>query len=137
MSNRDQSVKINIDYYMLMLIYIYIYIYIFFFLSFSHGDFYTILDLPEGDHQYKFFVDGQWLSSPVDVSKTCWFFFSMLFFLILVTYFIGHFVLLLPFKLNFGSIVNHLIYFVVYIYFVYFFSHILLHIYVYIYIQKF
>ncbi|GFS15406.1 5'-AMP-activated protein kinase subunit beta-2 [Elysia marginata] len=35
----------------------------------SHGDFYTILDLPEGDHQYKFFVDGQWLSSPVDLQK--------------------------------------------------------------------
>ncbi|XP_059156372.1 5'-AMP-activated protein kinase subunit beta-2-like isoform X2 [Physella acuta] len=32
----------------------------------SHGDFYTILDLPEGDHQYKFFVDGQWVNSPND-----------------------------------------------------------------------
>jgi len=32
----------------------------------SHGDFYTIVDLPEGEHQYKFFVDGQWLHSPVD-----------------------------------------------------------------------
>ncbi|XP_055878674.1 5'-AMP-activated protein kinase subunit beta-1-like isoform X6 [Biomphalaria glabrata] len=30
----------------------------------SHGDFYTILDLPEGEHQYKFFVDGQWVNSP-------------------------------------------------------------------------
>ncbi|KAH9498252.1 5'-AMP-activated protein kinase subunit beta-2 [Bulinus truncatus] len=30
----------------------------------SHGDFYTILDLPEGEHQYKFFVDGQWMNSP-------------------------------------------------------------------------
>jgi len=30
----------------------------------SHGDFYTILDLPEGDHQYKFYVDGQWVSAP-------------------------------------------------------------------------
>uniref|UniRef100_A0A0B6Y8K9 5'-AMP-activated protein kinase subunit beta-1 n=1 Tax=Arion vulgaris TaxID=1028688 RepID=A0A0B6Y8K9_9EUPU len=32
----------------------------------SHGDFYTILDLPEGEHQYKFFVDGHWVSSPND-----------------------------------------------------------------------
>ncbi|XP_005103064.1 5'-AMP-activated protein kinase subunit beta-2 isoform X2 [Aplysia californica] len=32
----------------------------------SHGDFYTILDLPEGDHQYKFFVDGQWVNSLSD-----------------------------------------------------------------------
>ena len=30
-------------------------------LSKSHGDFYTIIDLPEGTHQYKFLVDGQWL----------------------------------------------------------------------------
>jgi len=27
----------------------------------SHDDFYTILDLPEGTHQYKFLVDGQWV----------------------------------------------------------------------------
>lgn len=26
----------------------------------SHGDFYTIIDLSEGEHQYKFLVDGQW-----------------------------------------------------------------------------
>ncbi|EEC15614.1 5-AMP-activated protein kinase, beta subunit, putative [Ixodes scapularis] len=26
----------------------------------SHGDFVVILDVPEGDHQYKFMVDGQW-----------------------------------------------------------------------------
>ncbi|XP_071803449.1 5'-AMP-activated protein kinase subunit beta-2-like [Asterias amurensis] len=26
----------------------------------SHGDFTTIIDLPEGEHQYKYFVDGQW-----------------------------------------------------------------------------
>uniref|UniRef100_A0A3Q3WK22 Association with the SNF1 complex (ASC) domain-containing protein n=1 Tax=Mola mola TaxID=94237 RepID=A0A3Q3WK22_MOLML len=26
----------------------------------SHNDFVAILDLPEGEHQYKFFVDGQW-----------------------------------------------------------------------------
>ncbi|CAD5118834.1 DgyrCDS7512 [Dimorphilus gyrociliatus] len=27
----------------------------------STGDFYAIIDLPEGTHQYKFYVDGQWL----------------------------------------------------------------------------
>ncbi|XP_021357013.1 5'-AMP-activated protein kinase subunit beta-2-like isoform X1 [Mizuhopecten yessoensis] len=27
----------------------------------SHGNFITILDLPEGEHQYKFHVDGQWI----------------------------------------------------------------------------
>ncbi|KAK2190462.1 hypothetical protein NP493_81g03059 [Ridgeia piscesae] len=27
----------------------------------SHGDFYTIIDLPEGTHQYKFYVDGHWV----------------------------------------------------------------------------
>lgn len=27
----------------------------------SHGDFVCILDVPEGDHQYKFMVDGQWV----------------------------------------------------------------------------
>ncbi|XP_052272093.1 5'-AMP-activated protein kinase subunit beta-2-like isoform X2 [Dreissena polymorpha] len=27
----------------------------------SHGDFYTIVDLPEGEHQYKFYVDGSWM----------------------------------------------------------------------------
>lgn len=26
----------------------------------SHGDFSTIIELPEGEHQYKFFVDGEW-----------------------------------------------------------------------------
>lgn len=26
----------------------------------SHGDFVLIVDLPEGDHQYKFCVDGEW-----------------------------------------------------------------------------
>ncbi|NP_001124105.1 5'-AMP-activated protein kinase subunit beta-2 [Danio rerio] len=30
----------------------------------SHNDFVAILDLPEGEHQYKFFVDGQWLHDP-------------------------------------------------------------------------
>jgi 5'-AMP-activated protein kinase regulatory beta subunit len=30
----------------------------------SHGDFTAIVDLPEGRHEYKFFVDGQWLHDP-------------------------------------------------------------------------
>lgn len=30
----------------------------------SHGDFVTIIDLPEGDHQYKFCVDGEWRHDP-------------------------------------------------------------------------
>ena len=34
----------------------------------SHGDFVTIIDLPEGDHQYKFCVDGQWRHDPKLVS---------------------------------------------------------------------
>lgn len=34
----------------------------------SHNDFVAILDLPEGEHQYKFFVDGQWLHDPSEVT---------------------------------------------------------------------
>lgn len=30
----------------------------------SHGDFALILEIPEGDHQYKFKVDGQWQHNP-------------------------------------------------------------------------
>lgn len=30
----------------------------------SHGDFVTIVDLPEGEHQYKFCVDGEWRHDP-------------------------------------------------------------------------
>lgn len=30
----------------------------------SHGDFVTIIDLPEGEHQYKFYVDGEWKHDP-------------------------------------------------------------------------
>lgn len=30
----------------------------------SHGDFYTIIELPEGKHQYKFLVDGTWQCDP-------------------------------------------------------------------------
>ncbi|XP_072430112.1 5'-AMP-activated protein kinase subunit beta-2-like isoform X1 [Chiloscyllium punctatum] len=32
----------------------------------SHNDFIAILDLPEGEHQYKFFVDGQWAHDPAE-----------------------------------------------------------------------
>ncbi|XP_030258316.1 5'-AMP-activated protein kinase subunit beta-2 [Sparus aurata] len=38
----------------------------------SHNDFVAILDLPEGEHQYKFFVDGQWVhdaSEPIVTSQ--------------------------------------------------------------------
>lgn len=41
---------------------------------FSHGDFTTIVDLPEGEHQYKFLVDGQWVHKAEEVrhhSKWC------------------------------------------------------------------
>ena len=31
---------------------------------FSHGEFATIIELPEGEHQYKFFVDGTWIHDP-------------------------------------------------------------------------
>lgn len=33
----------------------------------SHGDFVTIIDLPEGEHQYKYFVDGEWRHDPTMV----------------------------------------------------------------------
>lgn len=36
----------------------------------SHGDFYTIVDLPEGEHQYKFYVDGQWQHNATEPSTT-------------------------------------------------------------------
>jgi len=35
----------------------------------SHGDFYTILNLPEGDHQYKFHVDGNWVANSNEMDK--------------------------------------------------------------------
>lgn len=35
----------------------------------SHGDFVTIIDLPEGEHQYKYFVDGEWRHDPAVVIK--------------------------------------------------------------------
>jgi hypothetical protein len=33
----------------------------------SDGDFVTIVDLPEGEHQYKFVVDGKWEHDPNQV----------------------------------------------------------------------
>ena len=30
----------------------------------SHGDFVAIIDLPEGEHAYKFYVDGEWKHDP-------------------------------------------------------------------------
>ncbi|KAL5479516.1 hypothetical protein EMCRGX_G023043 [Ephydatia muelleri] len=30
----------------------------------SHGDFTAIVDLPQGKHEYKFYVDGQWIHNP-------------------------------------------------------------------------
>lgn len=30
----------------------------------SHGDFVTIIDLPEGEHEFKFCVDGEWKHDP-------------------------------------------------------------------------
>ncbi|KAJ8984359.1 hypothetical protein NQ317_003506 [Molorchus minor] len=32
----------------------------------SHGDFVMIIDLPEGEHEYKFFVDGGWKNDPTN-----------------------------------------------------------------------
>ncbi|KAL8580733.1 5'-AMP-activated protein kinase subunit beta-2 [Nucella lapillus] len=34
----------------------------------SQGDFFTIVDLPEGEHEYKFYVDGQWVLNPREPS---------------------------------------------------------------------
>jgi len=39
-----------------------------FVLNSSHNNFVAILDLPEGEHQYKFFVDGQWTHDPSEVA---------------------------------------------------------------------
>lgn len=39
----------------------------------SHKDFVTIVDLPEGDHQYKFFVDGEWKHDPKMVTEIIFF----------------------------------------------------------------
>lgn len=39
----------------------------------SHRDFVTIIDLPEGEHQYKYFVDGEWRHDPSVVSYKLYF----------------------------------------------------------------
>ena len=36
---------------------------------YSQGDFTAIVDLPEGEHEYKFFVDGEWLHNPDEVCR--------------------------------------------------------------------
>lgn len=33
----------------------------------SNADFFTIVELPEGEHQYKFYVDGNWLHNVNEV----------------------------------------------------------------------
>lgn len=38
---------------------------------FSKQNFYTIIDLPEGEHQYKFIVDGQWKLGKNQVCVSC------------------------------------------------------------------
>jgi len=63
------------------------------FFVYSRNDFFTIIDLPEGIHEYKYFVDGEWVcdnkqvcihaifintkslhSMPIDVYTLCGFF---------------------------------------------------------------
>lgn len=34
----------------------------------SQGEFSTIIELPEGEHEYKFCVDGRWIHDPNAVS---------------------------------------------------------------------
>lgn len=36
----------------------------------SHGEFCTIIELPLGDHQYKFYVDGAWVHDPSEPTAT-------------------------------------------------------------------
>lgn len=45
----------------------------------SHGNFVTIIDLPEGDHQYKFYVDGVWKHDPKLASIITYSFYFVLF----------------------------------------------------------
>lgn len=45
----------------------------------SHGDFALILDIPEGEHQYKFQVDGQWIHSPNQVKLLFYIFYFISF----------------------------------------------------------
>ena len=39
------------------------------FAYFSGGEFSTIIELPEGEHQFKFLVDGHWVHNPQHVSQ--------------------------------------------------------------------
>ena len=39
------------------------------FLSCSQGDFTTIMELPEGEYEYKFYVDGRSIHDPNTVSN--------------------------------------------------------------------
>lgn len=48
----------------------------------SHGDFVTIIDLPEGEHQYKFFVDGEWRHDPGLVSSSDLLLFTLFFIIV-------------------------------------------------------
>ncbi|ESO83572.1 hypothetical protein LOTGIDRAFT_133271, partial [Lottia gigantea] len=36
----------------------------------SQNDFYTIVDLPEGEHEYKFYIDGNWVKDPNEPTKS-------------------------------------------------------------------
>ena len=36
----------------------------------SQGEFSAIIELPEGEHEYKFCVDGRWIHDPNAVSST-------------------------------------------------------------------
>lgn len=36
----------------------------------SQNTFVAIVDLPEGEHQYKFYVDGQWTHDPAEVCRS-------------------------------------------------------------------
>jgi len=33
----------------------------------SQGEFYTVVEVPEGTHQYKYYVDGDWACHPNEV----------------------------------------------------------------------
>ena len=39
----------------------------------SQGEFSTIIELPEGEHEYKFCVDGRWIHDPNAVSTIKYF----------------------------------------------------------------
>ena len=33
----------------------------------SQGEFYTVVEVPEGTHQYKYYIDGDWKCHPNEV----------------------------------------------------------------------